>query len=175
MIASRESLYEKFNKMGFKIGCEIGVHIGNNALSIFQRIPGVKLYLVEPYSDHSCSIEPWDKYREHTGSSHENAKKIAHKKLVGYNCEWLEMFSEDAVKLIEDNSLDFAHIDGEHTYDFIMLDTILWTRKVKVGGIVSGHDYDKPNVERAIKNYTEAHGIEFLCTGGMHPSWYFTK
>ena len=48
---------------------------------------------------------------------------------------------QDAVKDIEDSSLDFVHIDGDHSYDFVMQDIILWGRKVRIGGIISGHDY----------------------------------
>jgi hypothetical protein len=175
-IKNRQQLYARFQRAGFMIGCEVGVHAGNNALMIFKNIPGVKLYLVEPYSDHSCSIAKWGEYNKGNISSHENAKKRAHKKLAGYNCEWLEMFSEDAVKLVPDGSLDFAHIDGEHAYDWTMLDTILWTRKVKSGGVVSGHDYDKPEVKAAVHNYVEIHGLEFNYTQEVKsPSWYFVK
>jgi hypothetical protein len=175
-IQNRKQLYSRFHKIRFTVGCEVGVHNGENALTIFKQIPGVKLYLVEPYLDHSCSLAPWDKSRKHTISSHENAKKIAHERLMGYNCEWLEMFSEDAVKLVPDGSLDFVHVDAEHAYDFTMLDTILWTRKVRTGGVVSGHDYDKPEVKTAVENYVTIHGFEFNCTQETKsPSWFFVK
>lgn len=86
------------------------------------------------------------------------------------------MFSEDAVKLVKKESLDFVHLDGEHAYDWIMLDTILWTRKVKKGGVVSGHDYDKSGVKAAVHDYVKIHGFEFNYTReSKRPSWYFIR
>ena len=149
-LQTRRDLYKLFAKLGFSVGCEVGVHKGQNALVMFQNIPGVKLYLVEPYADHSCSIAKWGEYNKDNVSSHENARITAHTMLKDYNCEWLEMFSEEAVKKIPDGFLDFVHIDGEHAYDWVMLDTILWTRKVREGGVVSGHDYDKPGVKKPV-------------------------
>ena len=181
----RNGLYKRFHKLGFKIGCEVGVHNGANALNICKYIQGVKLYLVEPYADHSCSIAKWGEYNKGNMSSHENAEKIAEAKLKDYNVEWLKMFSEEAVNKIADNFLDFVYIDAEHSYDFIMLDVVLWTRKVRKGGIVSGHDYDywKPDkpamVARAVNDYTSAHDITLYCTSrdgaDRRPSWFFTK
>ena len=41
----------------------------------------------------------------------------------------------------EDDSLDFVFIDGDHRYEFVKADIEAWVPKVKIGGIVSGHDY----------------------------------
>ena len=179
----RIDLYKMFHKAGFSVGCEIGVHAAGNALVMFQNIPGLKLYLVEPYADHECSIAKWGEYNKNNISSHENAKKRARKALAGYNVEWLEMFSEDAAGKVQNNSLDFIHIDGEHSYDFGMIDIILWSRKVRVGGVASGHDYndwekEKPLVTRAVDDYTSAHKISFYYTDisrDRRASWFFIK
>ena len=39
------------------------------------------------------------------------------------------MRSEEAVPTIQDESLDFVYIDGNHTFDDVMFDLILWSRK----------------------------------------------
>ena len=41
----------------------------------------------------------------------------------------------------EDESIDFLFIDGDHSYESIKQDIFLWYPKVKIGGIISGHDY----------------------------------
>ena len=174
-VRNRKELYCRFATAGFRIGCEVGVHKGQNALVMFQNIPGLKLYLVEPYADHKYSAQGWDVSRKNTVSSHENARIKAHNLLRGYNAEWLQIFSEDAARSFPDGILDFVYIDGEHAYDFVMLDIILWTRKVKPGGIVSGHDYDKFGVESAVRNYVKIHELEFNCTQEKSPSWYFIR
>ena len=46
-----------------------------------------------------------------------------------------------AIKDFEDNSLDFVYIDGNHDFVHFTNDMYWWSKKVRVGGIVSGHDY----------------------------------
>ena len=40
-----------------------------------------------------------------------------------------------------DNSLDFVFIDGNHSFEYATEDIAQWSKKVKPGGIVAGHDY----------------------------------
>ena len=47
----------------------------------------------------------------------------------------------DAVKTFEDNSLDFVYIDGNHDFLNVAQDIHYWFKKVRPGGILSGHDY----------------------------------
>lgn len=58
-----------------------------------------------------------------------------------------------AADFIADESLDMVYIDADHSYEEVRKDILKWTKKVKMGGIVSGHDYN-PNggfgVHRAV-------------------------
>ena len=40
-----------------------------------------------------------------------------------------------------DNSLDFVFIDGDHRYEPVKNDILAWLPKMKIGSILSGHDY----------------------------------
>lgn len=128
----RHGLYELFAKLGYKIGCEVGVEEG----------------------------------------------KVKRKKLQNKNILIIEKFSEDAVKNIADNSLDFVYIDADRSYDIVMLDIITWGRKVRKSGIISGND-----LTQAVNDYTRVHGIEFYITGkkpyvkkgDTPPSWFWVK
>ena len=53
----------------------------------------------------------------------------------------IKMKSVDASKLYKDNSLDFVFIDASHSYPDVIADIINWLPKVKMGGILGGHDY----------------------------------
>jgi hypothetical protein len=97
--------------------------------------------------------------------------------------------SMDAVKKIKDGSLDFVYIDANHGFDYVMEDLIEWSKKVRVGGIVSGDDYydfRKAGVIEAVDAYTKAHGIKVTFTdpysghikdreGFEQPSYYWVK
>ena len=47
----------------------------------------------------------------------------------------------EAVEDFADESLDFVYIDGNHDFRYIAEDLAEWTKKVRIGGIISGHDY----------------------------------
>jgi predicted O-methyltransferase YrrM len=58
--------------------------------------------------------------------------------------------SAEASQQFEDESLDWIFIDADHSYDAVCNDVRFWFRKLKYGGILSGHDYPKVAVKRAI-------------------------
>ena len=47
----------------------------------------------------------------------------------------------EALADFEDNSLDFVYIDANHDFVNFTQDLHEWYKKVRVGGIISGHDY----------------------------------
>ena len=47
----------------------------------------------------------------------------------------------EALNDFENESIDFVYIDGNHGLKFVIEDIYGWTKKVKKGGIISGHDY----------------------------------
>lgn len=174
----RDELYQYFSKLGFRVGCEVGVFRGRNAEILFNHIPGLKLYLVEPYIDH-----PFRRLRKLQARHSEN-RQAAVARLDNLNVEWITGFSEDVASRIKDLSLDFVYIDGDHQYDFVMLDLILWSRKVRAGGVVSGHDFSMSPVKQAVKNYVQQHKIGPVYVTDKKirphptdkmPSWYFIK
>lgn len=49
--------------------------------------------------------------------------------------------SVQAAKSFKPNSVDFVFIDGNHDTQSVQSDIDAWYPKVKVGGIIAGHDY----------------------------------
>jgi predicted O-methyltransferase YrrM len=78
--------------------------------------------------------------------------------------------SQDIVKNYEDESIDFCFIDGSHEYEDVKADILAYLPKVKKGGILSGHDYDKI-WDGVIKAVDETLGDVQVING----SWIYKK
>src|SRR3989344_6102327 len=136
----RDNLYQLFAELGYTVGCEVGVEKGKNAQEIFECIPNLKLYAVDPYKRHPQSSYATTASSRHWSDSYlQVCKGQAQKRMQGRNAVIIEKFSEEAVQDIPYDSLDFVYIDGDHSYDYAIIDIILWSRRVRPGGIVSGH------------------------------------
>lgn len=155
----RYGLADLFSELGFTTGAEIGVYRGEYSEVLCKANPKLKLY----------SIDPWDPHPEYTAyikkETFVDAYDQAKKRLSNYNCEMIKKKSLDAARDFEDESLDFVYIDGDHSFQACTNDIVEWSKKVKTGGIIAGHDYIKHlprsiiHVYQAVNGYTDALGI----------------
>lgn len=123
-------------------GAEIGVLEGWHALDMMERLPIKKLFLVDPwkaYNEYAESVNNPRKSQKALNERMRVAQKVLKK--YGNRVVFIRKFSEEAAKLIEDESLDFVYIDGNHQYEFVKKDIEAWYPKVKKGGIIGGDDY----------------------------------
>lgn len=88
----------------------------------------------------------------------------------------------DAVKDFAPSSLDFVYIDGDHFYDRVLEDLTEWSKIVKPGGIISGHDYlthGHPEigvpVKMAIDKYVAERKVAklFMVNKNYSSNWFF--
>lgn len=178
MIKNRIELAEEFAKRGYKRGAEIGTADGRYAEILCQKNPELVLY----------AVDPWYPYEGNWRSeSYQNrAFEMAQKRLQPYNAFMMRKTSLEASLEVKNEALDFVFIDGSHTFDNVMLDILLWTPKVRKGGIVSGHDYYQFNdsgVIEAVNAYVEKHKIDLQLTlrdlsghkDDRCPCWWFEK
>jgi len=121
-----------------------------------------------------------DKANQSKGQSYvdytyENTKR----RLAPFKARIIRGKSMDVVRNIPYESLDFVYIDANHEFDFVMSDIIEWSKRVKKGGLVAGHDYIKTRyfgVIEVVNTYTRAHGIyDVFLTKERSPSWFFCK
>jgi len=147
--------------MGFKTGVEIGVARGEFSEKFAEA--GLTIYAVDAWLS-------YDDYTDTRGQQvlddlYENTVK----RLAPYpNCKIVRKTSMEAAKDFEDESLDFVYIDGNHQLKYVIEDLSEWSKKVKKGGIISGHDYIYTNprfqagichVIYALSAYTRAYKI----------------
>ena len=162
MIKNRIELAKYFNELGFKYGAEIGACFGRYSEILCQNIPGLKLIAIDSWSNRRNT-----KREDIAKISGEESTRI---KLAPYNAVVIRASSMDALPYVEDGTLDFVFIDADHKYDSVAEDIREWSKKVRVGGIVSGHDYcifknsGNRGVIDAVDEYVKKHGIELLTT-----------
>lgn len=70
------------------------------------------------------------------------------------------MRSPDAAAQLEDACLDWAYIDGDHTYEAVKADLHAYWRLLKTGGLLAGDDYGlagwwEDGVTRAVDEFAD--------------------
>ena len=128
-------------------------------------------------------VDLWDIYlggpRRQTADMHDKHFDEAHENLDKYEVTFIRKPSMEAIHDVPDKSLDFVYIDADHSFDFVMQDLIEWSKKVRMGGIVSGHDYCRfrgAGVVDAVDAYTRAHQVhEWFLTDERTPSYFWAK
>ena len=118
-------------------GVEIGCHRGESAL-IISSFPFIKKL--------TCvDLLQYPEFEQ-------RLKEKINSNVVNF----VQASSIEYADLIENNSVDFVYIDAKHDYDSVKQDLSVWFPKVKIGGFLAGHDYDKnqwPDVVQAVDEF----------------------
>lgn len=172
---TRADLARLFAERGFTKGAEIGVADGRYSRVLCESIPSLSLLCVDPYLKYEGNV------RGGPQGQHDRNWQRAHDRLHGFDVRFDRRLSMDAVEDVPLGSLDFVYIDANHDFDFVVSDLIHWSRRVRKGGIVAGHDfYDFPmrraGVVEAVDAYTRAHDITdwHLCDE-REPSFWWVR
>lgn len=62
----------------------------------------------------------------------------------------VRMNSVDAAQTYDNSSLDFVFVDASHDYENVIKDIRAWLPKIKVNGVLAGHDIIHPPVKQAV-------------------------
>jgi len=183
---NRTIMAETLGELKFKVGAEIGVAQGNHAVTLCKANPGIKLFCIDIWE-----LYPgYDEYTDRIKRYYEEAKA----KLAPYDCIFIKKFSMEALAEFADESLDFVYIDGAHDFKSVADDICEWTKKVRIGGIVFGHDYKRSrdtggkypvDVKDVVQGYAYSHRIDpwFILKndikdpkfGRDNPGWMFVR
>ena len=167
-----------FKDLGFTSGAEVGVLNGKYSEILCASNPSLKVY----------SIDPWEFYPVHNNFRrawmYEPIYQEAKKLLSKYpNSEIIRKKSTDAAKDFADESLDFVFIDADHRFQAVTNDIAEWSKKVKKGGLVCGHDFGKSrskdfvHTRFVVPAWTSAYEIHpwFVLDAPHEQSWMWVK
>lgn len=158
----RLDLLRWLRELDFTTGVEIGVEAGRYSELICQQNTQMKLHGVDPYLEYDEYREPYT--QQGLNEIYEQMLNRMKDYIKHDNFEIIRKKSMDAVKDFEDESLDFVYIDANHEDNFPYNDIKEWAKKVRKGGIVSGHDYVRVKalnftIKDALKKYTAEENI----------------
>ena len=157
-------LSDLIRKNGFKSVIEIGVGNGQTA-SFILRNDNSEDFIY-------CGVDPYVEYDDSDINSKADRvvrNKLMMQKVLKENKDRFVLhknYSDDASVFFEDNSVDLVFIDGNHKYDWVTNDITCYWSKIKVGGIMAFHDYDRekafPGVKRAVDEFIRRNKFELL-------------
>lgn len=122
------------------IGAEVGVLDGKNAVDILTKMPNIKhLYLIDPWV--AYGKDDTEKGTERVTQAEMDASY--QKTLQAINpfrnkVTIIREYSSTAVNKLP--MLDFAYIDGNHEYTYVLRDLYDYQKKIKLGGVLAGND-----------------------------------
>lgn len=158
----RQDFPQFLNEYGCKVGAEVGVYQGDYTEELCRA--GLKVYAIDPWKGFSGQGR-----QQRLQEIQDGYYEIAKKRLSLYpECVIIRKTSMDALNDIPDGSLDFVYLDGDHSFRHIAEDIVEWSKKVRMGGIISGHDYFNTNpssrnivchVKEVVDAYTKSLGI----------------
>jgi|TARA_R100000084_G_C4645519_1_gene146489 predicted O-methyltransferase YrrM len=138
------------------VGLELGVFRGESSMTILHNCSIKKLYLIDhwkPYYDFIKAV-PDGRPSKIVNQIEAELNELLTRHAIKYSgmSEKVEIIKEDsldAVRHIEDESLDFIFFDAMLSEEQSFAEAMAYYRKIKKGGFFMGHDSD--SVEQVMK------------------------
>lgn len=121
---------------------ELGVWKGHSIGYLAALLPEAELHGFDLFED-SYRYEAIPKLQNQLPTLFETAQRTLNDYGV-WNVRLRKAWSWEAASEFEDLSVDFLFIDADHSKEAVTKDIQAWLPKVKIGGIIAGHDYDHP-------------------------------
>lgn len=177
-LKNRTELLNFVNDLGLKGNAiEIGVFEGDYSKEIIKRCKFKMVYLVDPWIEYPQKIYKTSKNVSQK-KQNERYDKVVSKFKNNSNVKIVKKDSKESLSLFNDDFFDFIYIDANHDYEYVKGDIVNWCLKLKVGGVLSGHDYINKRhkgVKRAVDEYCSMYGIKMFYTKEKISSWFFVK
>jgi len=163
------SFYEYIAKLtNLKVFVELGSWQGDSIsyltrqIKEYQNMENVKIYSIDLFEDTPCKImrKKYSNKVDHIRHIYEYNLAINQ---VRDNIITIKKDTALSANDFENNSVDFCFLDASHDYQSAIQDLKAWYPKIKKGGIISGHDYDKHHKEgiiNAVDDFMEGKNVE---------------
>jgi len=143
---------------------EVGTYLGRSLCSLGEVVErsGKNINVIGIDTCRGSGPEGWRAKDYHASAVEKGGGTFAgalHKNVLdcgfGERITLIISDSVSAARLFGDSSLEWVHLDARHDYASVRADIEAWLPKVKVGGWLSGDDYDEqkwPEVVQAVND-----------------------
>jgi len=176
----RRALVAMLPKHG--VGAEVGTWKGDFSARLLRRTRPQRLYLIDPWEYRDDPAYAQAMFGDRTPGGQQKmdaihdavcrrfAREIADGRVIVTRAR-----STDATAGLE--VLDWAYIDGDHTYPAVLADLDAYFPLVKPGGVLAGDDYGmvgwwEDGVRRAVDEFAATHDCALTVMGHQ---FAFTK
>ncbi len=136
-------LQEVVKRIKPTVSLEVGLAYGISAMFIcdaLEKVPGTRHIVIDPYQ----RTATWG-----FGAGLHNLKKSGHEDII-------EFHDSDSQRVLPELAVgglkvDFAFIDGGHTFDHCLVDFFYIDRMLRVGGVVAFDDSNWPTISKVIR------------------------
>ena len=138
---------------------EVGVRRGDFSEEILKAHPTILMYLVDPW-------KLYEGYPDSTQAEHDDNLKEVHWKFSKYpgRVQIIRGESHEVSRVWQYGPVDAIYLDGNHSYSHILEDLVLWSKHIKTGGCIMGHDYIDSNSPPARQfNIQVIEAVTFFC------------
>jgi hypothetical protein len=145
-MSSRNEFGKLLNEMdllGYAV--EVGTHRGVFARTLLKKWKGKMLHCIDPW-ENLPGYEDQARFLDGGGMSRHDDYEVCVKSLKEYKGRFTltKATSMEVVQDFGDETLDFVYIDGDHSYSAVKTDLQAWWPKLKLGGVLAGHDIIMP-------------------------------
>lgn len=135
---------------------EVGAWLGRSTAYMGQLLRDNPECMVDFYTVDTWKGSPGDhafdgELEKHGGDVHDAFMENMEKCGVTEFVIPLRMDSVEASENFGDRALDFVFIDAGHDYGSFSADLRAWLPKVKVGGVIAGHDHSHGPIQQALE------------------------
>jgi hypothetical protein len=136
---------------------ELGVFMGGYSEKILELAEPSKLYLIDIFGKGQghCMGFHTDDLSTYFGILTDKYKDNPKVKVI-------KTTTQEFLVSVPDNELEGVYIDAEHSYYAVRQDLALSFIKIKSGGYIMGHDYEREEIKRAVSEFLFATGLEIM-------------
>ena len=180
-IGDRSQFGDVLNDLGLLgAGAEIGCAYGHYAQKVLEKWRGARYLMVDLWAP-----QPQDVYRENQSGLRFDQCLQECQALAARDprAVLMRMGSVEAAAQVQDGSLDWVYIDGNHDYGPVLADMDAWWPKIKPEGIFAGHDFYNAvqpqgtghycRVQDAVERWMREHAL--FCMTTPCTSWWARK